>query len=304
MISLGLLIGLLIIIAAILIAALSKPLNLHKNFYIKLFFVLFLLSSISEILSYLTSLSIFSIAGSMSFFFTVAFVLLHSSEVLGNRKTAIFFIIAFLFGLISELLSVIYGLYYYTIPSFFFGMVPLATPISWVFIIYVSYILADLFLFGFGGEKPKKTDNLWFLLGLLILTSSISGLIAVNLDMILDPISIPPNVAQWVYSTVGPYFGVPISNFVGWFLVTTLVVFIFRCYEVLSSSKDFKIELNTYSYLYIIVVYLIYFLFNAVKAFNLGRIEYILIGTTTMMPFILIGLLALILYKKREDMIR
>jgi putative membrane protein len=301
MISLGLLIGLLIIIAAILIIILERPLNLNINFYIKLFFILFLVASFCDLLSYFSSLSILGIVGSFNFFLTISFILLHSSSVLGNKKTVIFFIIAFIFGLASELLSVLIGLYYYTIPNFFFGLVPFATPISWIFIIYVSYILANLFLFGFGGEKPKKTDNLWYLLGSLILISSISGFIAVNLDMILDPVSVAPQVAQWVYYGGGPYFGVPISNYIGWFEVTVIAIFIFRFYEAFSpSSTDSKPEIDKYSYLYIIILYIIYLLFNAVKAYNLEKIEYILIGVTTMAPFILIGLLALMLNKKRR----
>jgi len=301
MFSIGFLIGLLIVLTAILIAALSKPLNLNKNFYIKLFFVLLLITSFSGLITYFTSLSIFGLAGSLSFFFTFAFVILHSSEVLGNKKTAIFFTVAFLLGLYSEAISVQSGAYYYTIPTFFFGLVPFATPISWTILIYVSYMLTDLFLFGFGGKKPKKTDNLWFFAGMIILLSSISGLIVLNIDMILDPVSVAPQVAEWVWVYGGPYFGIPISNFIGWFVITVSAILIFRCYEAFRPAKESNTELNIYSNLYILIIYIFFFLFNAVKAYNLGRIEYILIGTTTMMPFILIGLLVLILNKKRED---
>ena len=45
---------------------------------------------------------------------------------------------------------------------------------------------------------------------------------------------------------------------------------------------------------------MIYFLLNAVYAFKLGKMEYILIGATTMWPFILIGILALILNPKKS----
>jgi uncharacterized membrane protein len=302
MISIGLLVGLSTIIIAILILVLEKPLNLNKNFFIKLSFILFLIASVCDLLSYFSSMSIFGFIGSLNFFLTISFILLHSSKMLGNKKTAIFFIIAFIFGLASEAISVLIGLYYYNLPNFFFGLVPLATPISWIFIIYISYILANLFLFGFGGEEPKKTDNKWYLLGLLLLLSSISGFIAVNLDMILDPVSVAPQVALWIYYGGGPYFGVPISNYIGWFEVTVIAIFLFRLYEVFTpSSNDSKPEINNYTYLYIILLYIIYLLFNAVKAYKLGRIELILIGTTTMAPFILIGLLALLLNRKRGD---
>ena len=305
MIEIGLLIGLLIIAAAILIAILSKPLNLNKNFYLKISFALVLITSLSSIISNFTSISIFGIAGSLFFFLTFAFVLLHSSKVLGNKKTAIFFIVAFLIGLVFEILGVIYGEigggnYYYTGPNFFFGLVPFATPFSWVIIIYICYTITNLFLFGFNGDKPKKTDSLRYFIGLTTLLSVISGLIAVNLDMILDPVSVAPQVATWVWIEGGPYFGIPLGNFIGWLLVAGFAVFIFRCYEAIVSKSDIRPEVDIFSYLSIIILYMIYFLLNAVYAFKLGKIEYILIGATTMWPFILIGILALTVNTKKS----
>ncbi|NYB26232.1 MAG: carotenoid biosynthesis protein [Methanobacteriaceae archaeon] len=302
MISYGLLIGLLIILAAILIALLTKPLNLNRNRYIKIFFAILILTFLCNLLSYWIPLSIFGIAGSMSFFFTVAFVLLHSSEILGNRKTAIFFIIAFLLGLFSEAVSVQSGSYYYTIPTFFFGLVPFTIPFSWAIIIYLGYNLANLFLYGMGGEKPRRTDNIWYFIILIILLSSITGLIAVNLDMLADPVSVAPQVAQWVWVGGGPYFGIPISNFLAWFFIPLITVLIFRCYEAFSPASDDYLALNTPLNLYIIIIYIFYFLFNAFKAYEIGKIEYVLIGTATMAPFILIGLLALMLNKKRKKL--
>ena len=305
MIEIGLLVGLLIIAAAILIAILSKPLNLNKNFYLKTSFALVLITSFSSVISNFTSISIFGIAGSLFFFLTFAFVLLHSSKMLGNKKTAIFFIVAFLIGLVFEILGVIYGEiggghYYYTAPNLFFGLVPFVTPFSWVIIIYICYTITNLFLFGFNGEKPKKTDSLRYFIGLTTLLSVMSGLIAVNLDMILDPVSVAPQVASWVWIGGGPYFGIPIGNFIGWVLVAGFAVFIFRYYEAIVSKSDIRPEVNIFSYLSIIILYMIYFLLNAVYAFKLGKIEYILIGATTMWPFILIGILALTINQKKN----
>jgi uncharacterized membrane protein len=302
--EIGLIIGLMIILAAILIALMSRPLNLNKGFYIKLFFGLFLITALCSLLSFFTSFAIVNIIGSLCFFFIFAFVLLHSSKVLGNKKTIIFFIITLFIGLFSEVLCVkygwIFGQYYYTNP-FFFGLVPFTIPFLWAVLIYTSYIMANLFLFAFGGEKPKKTDNFWYFIGMLILISSISGLITVNLDLLVEPITAFSPVPDWVWIVGGPYFGVPISNFVGWFFVTVVAIFIFRLYEAFNlSSKDLK-ALNKSLYLYILIIYLFYFLNNAFKAFTLGKVEFVLIGVTTMFPFILIGLLALMVNKDKES---
>ncbi|MDD1774511.1 MAG: carotenoid biosynthesis protein [Methanobacterium sp.] len=305
MINISLLIGLLIILAAILISLLSGRFNLNKQFYVKLYFALFIITSLCSLLS-LTSISIFILIGSLSFFFTFGFVLLHSSEVLGNKKMVIFFTIALLFGLFSEVISVkygyIYGQYYYNSP-FFFGLVAFTIPFLWAVVIYSSYTLTNLFLFGFGGEKPKKTDKLWYFICLLILISSIGGLIALNLDMFVDPVTVSAPVPDWVWIGGGPYFGIPISNFIGWFLVAGLAILIFRLYEAFSPSDD-SIAMNIPLNLYIIIIYVYYFISNAVKAFMLGKVEYILIGTATMIPFIIIGLLALMLIKKNNDSLK
>lgn len=318
----NLLIGLLIVLIAIFIAILARPLNLNKKFYIKLYFVLFLVTAVCSLLSFFTSITIINAIGFFCFFFIFAFVLLHSSHVLGNKKTVIFFLITLFIGLFSEVLCVkygwIFGQYHYRNP-FFFGLVPFTIPFLWAVLIYTSYILANLFLFGFGGEKPKKMDNIWYFIGLMIFISSISGLMTVNLDMMVEPITASSTAPDWVWTVGGPYFGVPISNFIGWFTVTFVAIFIFRLYEALSSSKDLRDEpiskdlknyemikdstaLNTTLYSSILIIYLFYFLNNAFKAFISGKIEFILIGVTTMFPFILIGLLALMV--KRDGYIK
>jgi putative membrane protein len=299
MVNFSLLIGILIIIAAVLIAVFSKRLNLNKDLYIKLSFALLLVTSFCYLLTYWTSSLIVVLLGSLSLYSIFAFVILHSSKTLGNQKTLIFFIIAFSLGLLSEVLSIQSGAYSYNIPTFFFGLVPLEIPISWTIIIYICYTISNLFLFGFGGEKPKRTDNLWYFIGLMVLISSIGGLIAANLSMFIEPVSSSPLIGEWTYLNIGPYFGVPISVITGWFLVSTIAILIFRCYEVFSISSKESTTINKPLYLYIIILYLIYLIFDAFKALKIGKIEYILIGVTTMAPFILIGLLALL--SKKSD---
>ena len=298
-------ISLFIVISAIFIALVSRRLNLNINFYIKLFFYLVVATFICKIVTYFIPLPFIDVIGSFFMYSTFAFVLLHSSKILGNRKTAIFFTIALLFGLFSEAIGVKYGLifgnYYYTLSTFFFGLVPLATPISWAIIIYFGYVLTNILLSGYGEEIHKKTDNLWYSIGLVLLLSLIGGLIAVNIDMILDPVSVTPPAIGWVWIGGGPYYGIPISNFIGWFLVAAVAILIFRSYELISSKSDSsELSVDSYYNFYIIPIYIMYFLFNAVRALELGRIEYVLIGATTMGPFILITILIFMLKMKKR----
>ncbi|MTK63633.1 MAG: carotenoid biosynthesis protein [Methanobacterium sp.] len=299
----GLLLDFLIVLFAIFVAVFSERLGLNQNFYIKLFFGLFIISIFSAIVSYLVPLSILALVGSFYMWFAFGFVLLHSSKALGNKKTLLLFAIALVFGFAFEANGVlngsIYGMpYYYNLPTFFFGIVPLTTPISWSIIIYFSYTLTNLFLFGFGGDKPRKKDGSGYFYGMIILLSAIGGLIAMNLDMILDPVAVAPQIAGWVWTSGGPYFGIPIANYIGWFGVAAVAILIFRYYEGVTSKTDSNYSFEVGSNLFIVVLYFVYLLENAVRAFTLGKVDYILIGVSTMMPFILISLLALMLIKK------
>lgn len=278
-----------------------KTTNLRRyvdlNLWLKIFFSLFIisviLSSINNLLS--QTLLIFPI-GMMYLAFT--FVLLHSSITLGNKNTIIFFTLSLFFGFFSEYLGVKYGLifgnYYYNMPGFFLDTVPIMTPISWAIIIYMSYGLTNFILYNSYGEKPEFTKHkITNFLALIFVLSAIDGLCAMNLDMIMDPIAVLPSVASWVWIGGGPYFNVPISNFIGWFVVTFVATIIFRFYESFSLRE--KIPTHKKLYVFIPALYFLYFIDQSTFAFNHGKnLEIILIGVAAMFPFILISLLLIL----------
>jgi uncharacterized membrane protein len=285
--------GWLIIILALLLILMIKPLQLKKTVY-PIYFILLIITFFSYIYSIMgNKVLIFDFLGSLWIYTAFSLVLMHSSLNLGNKKTSIFFIIALAFGLGSELIGVkygwIFGHYFYNpvLIPFIFGLVPVMTVVSWITIIYISYSFANMILKGFGSPKPNIKQNKLFYVILLILLSSISGFVAANLDMLIDPVVV--TTQGWFWIGGGPYFGVPIGNFVGWFLVVFLATLVFRIYELFKKEKDGSLPkkslLVTSS---IIGIYLMFFLIYAFSAFLLGKPDYILIGTTTMVPFILI----------------
>ncbi len=300
MISINLLIGSLIVLVTLLVMVLANPLNINKIKGIKVLFILLILTIISLIISYFSSLSIFLLLGSMYMFAALAFSLLHSSEVFGNKKAVLFFLLAGISGFIIEIYCVKYGLfgehYYYTGTGLLLNLIPLVLPISWAVIIYVSYTITNFFLYGFGGEKPRYKHNLLFLVGFLVLLSAIDGLIAVNLDMIMDPVAVSPLVQQWVWVNGGPYFGIPIGNFMGWFVITFIPTFIFRLYESFKPGDE-KSARNMGLYAYAPALYLLYFIQQSAFAISINHIEYVLIGAATMMPFIILPLLYYLIRK-------
>jgi putative membrane protein len=191
------------------------------------------------------------------------------------------FSITLSFGLVSELLGVkygwIYGSYHYPPGAFFFGLVPLMTPVSWAIIIYVALSMTNLLVPKDAGELTRLSPVAPLaVVSLIVVLSSIDGLITVNLD---------PHVGGWVWTDGGPYYGVPISNFVGWFLVTFSATFIYRTYATLFAERSPNSSYHDY---YPVVVYFSYFMIHASLALSIDRPELVLIGVGTMMPLCVI----------------
>jgi uncharacterized membrane protein len=283
----------LIVIVAILLIFLAKPFQLKKTIF-PIYLVFLIITFFSYLYSIIgTHVAIFDLLGSLWTFTAFGLVLIHSSLSLGNKKTGIFFITAFAFALGSELIGVkygwIFGHYYYNpINSpFIFGLVPIINVISWLPIIYISYTFANLILEGFGSQKPYIKQSKMLYVILIILLSSIGGLVAVNLDMLLDPVVV--STQGWFWIGGGPFFGVPISNFVGWFFVAFSAIFIFRLYESFKKERDGSLpEKSLLITSSITILYSMYFFIYGFIAFLMGNQALILIGVTTMGPFILI----------------
>jgi uncharacterized membrane protein len=302
MISLGVAIGISTIAVVAVVLILQAVFKLNIKPFVILAFVLFLTSSVSLILSsFLVTVPLLGAAGALFLYVAFALVVLHCSSLLGVKKTIVFFAIAWSFGLVSETLGaargLIFGPYSYNLPKFFFGLVPFETPISWAVIIYVAYALTNQFMFGAIGDRPSLKLTRLNAAGLIIVASAIGGLIAMNLDMILDPVAVSPQNPGWVWIGGGPYFEVPISNFIGWFFVTFFAVLLFRFYETLKSEP---LEGARSIDVYIPVIYLAYFLVQASRAIEIGHPEFVLIGFSSMFPFILFAALILYVHKVRS----
>ncbi len=283
----------LILLIAIILIFVRKPLQIKKTVY-PIYFAFLIITFLCYLYSLIgTNIVLFELLGSLWTYTAFAVVLLHSSIFLGKKKSVIFFIIALAFGLISELILVKYGWlvghYYYnpTLRPFVFGLVPIMTVVSWATIIYISYTFANMILKGFGSQKPNINQNKLYMIILLILLSAISGLVAANLDMLLDPVVVLTN--GWIWVNGGPYFGVPIGNFVGWFIVAFAATLIYRFYELFKKDKNGSLpKKSLFTTSSIIILYFMYFCIYGVTAFLMGKQVYILIGATTMGPFILI----------------
>jgi len=133
---------------------------------------------------------------------------------IGWMKTGIFFVVSYSLSIMSELVGTgtgwPFGNYEYT--SFLgykvLDRVPYTIPLSWFYIGFASFLLATVM------AKRFRLGNVavWsVLIGTWLLTVW---------DLVLDPAMAHEalSIQFWVWDETGPYFGMPVKNFIGWSL--------------------------------------------------------------------------------------
>jgi len=151
----------------------------------------------------------------------LAFFLAAGIRDLGRARTLGFLLWGFLVALVAELSStrvgVPFGLYHYSGETagleLFLSNVPFFSPLSFPFLAYASFSLARQALGpGWAGTRAGR-----------LRTVALSGVLMALLDVVIDPLAVRGE--RWflghlfTYPEGGVYFGVPLSNFVGWLLV-------------------------------------------------------------------------------------
>ncbi|HYK64814.1 MAG TPA: carotenoid biosynthesis protein, partial [Patescibacteria group bacterium] len=158
----------------------------------------------------------------------------------GLRTTLLFTILTYAVSLACEWSSVHngfpFGLYHYLDATrgrelWVFG-VPFMDSLSFTFLAFASYSVALLLsvpLYRNGADlrildtwEIRRAPRVWL----------ISAVFMVMVDMVVDPLSVLGD--RWFlgkifwYDPPGPHFGVPISNYLGWFFVAAITIAIFQ----------------------------------------------------------------------------
>ena len=142
---------------------------------------------------------------------------IHAVEYQGWRRALFLFGSGALISLIAEALGastgILFGNYSYTdqLGYKLFGLVPWLIPIAWCSMLYLAWHVA------WGSVKPHAPRLISQALRITTAALAITAW-----DLSLDPRMVQDG--YWVWHQGGPYFGIPISNYVGWF-VTALVIF-------------------------------------------------------------------------------
>ncbi|MGQ9921409.1 MAG: carotenoid biosynthesis protein [Desulfobacca sp.] len=166
------------------------------------------------------------------FLFLVCYLVL-AGRHLGWRRTLVYLVAGYCLAWASELSAIHtgfpYGLYFY-IPAtvneelWLLG-VPMMDSLSYVFLTYASYSLATLLLAGWRA-RLGTAHRTWG--SGPVATVVLAAFLFMLLDVVIDPLAL--RGYRWFlgqiygYPEYGSYFGIPLSNFGGWFLVGLIMI--------------------------------------------------------------------------------
>ena len=147
------------------------------------------------------------------------FAILHGARLYGWRRMAGFVGIVLVVGNISENIGVRtgfpFGRYAFTPlmgPKLF--VVPILLGVAYIGMTYLSWVLARIVLGAIHGTSAVCD---------LAFVPAFAALIMVSWDVSQEPVW-STVLRLWIWRDGGPYFGVPLSNFFGWYL-TVFVIF-------------------------------------------------------------------------------
>jgi uncharacterized membrane protein len=140
--------------------------------------------------------------------FTAAMVLASAlclRHARGDRESLALYATSLVYGLVLEKATIVaFGAYTYPAAEYLvaFAGVPLAIAFGWSAVIYAGFATAR------GLGLPDAA------------TPGFVALYALHVDLAMDAVAV--RVPYWTWTDPGPWFGVPLGNFFGWFSVAAL----------------------------------------------------------------------------------
>lgn len=231
---------------------------------------------------------------------------------LGWKKTIWFTVCGYLIAFASEVSSINngfpYGWYYYVDVTrdreLWIAGVPFFDSLSYVFLTYCSYATA---LFVLAPVKRVKGDLVLLETGRLRRSFAVlllGSLFQVFLDIVTDPVALQGS--RWFlgriygYREVGTHFGIPMSNYLGWWLVSAVLILALQSIDRFCSGRERPAGVGAAPYRALYGP----FLYLCVIAFNLGVTFYIgenLMGLTGLFIFTLPVVMTLVLFRQKLD---
>jgi putative membrane protein len=226
---------------------------------------------------------------------------------LGWKRIAAFTIGGYLIAFTSEFLSVNtgfpYGWYYYidktSTNELWIAGVPFFDSISYVFLSYCSYSTAIFIL-----SPLKSVDRSMVILETLSIRSSfptllLGSLLQTYLDIIIDPVALQGE--RWFlgriygYLEKGHHFGIPLSNYIGWFMVSFIMILLLQRIAVYGSNHTAPAVGVCYfpgSCLLPVLLYIAVIAFNLTIAFMINEMTIVITGFfISLLPLVIVLLM-------------
>lgn len=154
------------------------------------------------------------------------FAIIHGKRAYGWAGICVFLALCLLVGNLFENLGVLtgfpYGRYYFTRlmgPKIL--TVPIFLGLAYVGMAYLSWTLAEIVLRPSGNAAARRS---------ILLLPLIASFFMVSWDLSQDAIW-STVLKAWIWLDGGPYFGVPLTNFAGWFLTVFVIYLVFALYQ-------------------------------------------------------------------------
>lgn len=233
----------------------------HK--YLSSTWLLVILILISAIITGSSTKGVLATSGaSLLTLLAVIFALLQGKRRYGWRGILLFVAIAFVFGNFYENLSIAtgfpFGHYYYTSalgPKLIYT--PLFINIAYFQMAFIAWNLSEPLIDHHSSGKHA-----------LVVQPLVASFIMVMWDMVIDPWSSTVSHA-WRWKDGGAYFGVPFTNYLGWFLCVFSILFIFSVYiKYFQKEKSSKIIENRSYWIQMVLVYYSWVILLLLKALN------------------------------------
>jgi putative membrane protein len=222
----------------------------------------------------------------------------HGLRKLGTRNILIFFLITTSIPLITELIwtsTGILGEYYYTdlFGPKIFDLVPFLIPIVWFELMYITKTFTD---FIFGAVNPHYFNN-------PVLLAVFDSIALTTLDLSLDPI-FTMHISWYVWLNGGEYVGIPLTNYLGWFIICFISFTTFRLFEFINPQKNKihnKLIRTSFSFTYILnkltstdSAYILLDLVAILVLYLLGINLAVIVSLIATSPFILLWLFVIL----------
>lgn len=155
------------------------------------------------------------------------FTILHGSKSMGWRNIIAFIVITYLISFTAEAVGVatglVFGAYHYSdnLGPKILGVPPMIQ-VAYIAMGYASLITAKVILDAVGVNLKK-----W---GSIFGVSLIGSFIMVAWDVVMDPYQSTYS-GDWIWQNGGPYFGIALHNFVGWFVTVFIFMFAYQAYS-------------------------------------------------------------------------